>query len=640
LLIHEQKFAVSGMRGGVVLFRGSGADAMRYLESDRSTADEYYLGPDALARFAVVDVDGEMRDEDVLSQEQYRDWVDWVDPITGERMGTPRDAVEDRLGSPRFAELVVNVPKSLSVAAALDEEISDALDDAVAEIRRFLGQHSVTRIGPRGEQEVVPVEALKTVAVRHKTSRAGDPHRHIHLQIGTRVWARDGWRGLDTKALFAQQGAIRALGTAVLAAHPKLAAVLAVHGLTLDPVSGEVVELQPFNTVLSKRAEQVTRNLDRFVAEWRAARPGEEPSRRNLARLHQMVWDHERPHKRPARLGPEGTWLGKLRAAGFDPVALHGQVQIDVHSLDELSIETLAHRALDRCASAASIWHEHAVREQVTRLVTEAGVRAEPADLRLFIQIATELAVTDCLSVLPPDAPKPEHVAHLTSLRVIAADTELRDRLAAPGGTGGADPAERLSPPRDEAPTDRARAPVRWAARRRPRDRLDRSARRRRRRRRRLRQDHDARRRDRREPVRRTPYPDRHPNEAGRPRRPGSAERARDVSRGLLHANGFRWDTDGVWTRLTPATPTRRPGGCGPVRTGPRSSPGMRGASSTKPARTSPSSAIARSCPQSAAAGYSASRSRPGAWSTSSTRSTVSPTPPRACPVSGRRGCC
>src|SRR5665811_1823264 len=103
------------------------------------------------------------------------------------------------------------------------------------------------------------------VSISHKTSRAGDPHRHIHFQIGTRVWAGGAWRGLDTAALFRQQGAIRALGTAVLAAHPRLAAVLDAHGLTLDPVTGEVSELRPLNAVMSKRASQVARNLAMFA---------------------------------------------------------------------------------------------------------------------------------------------------------------------------------------------------------------------------------------------------------------------------------------------------------------------------------------------------------------------------------------
>lgn len=190
-------------------------------------------------------------------------------------MGTPLHAGARR-GSPRFAEMVVNAPKSLSIAATLHPEVSGALDaaqrDAVAEIRVWLGQHSVTRVGPRGAQRVVPVEQLETVAVSHKTSRAGDPHRHIHFQIGTRVWADAARRGLDTAALFRQQGAIRALGTAVIAPHPQLRPRDA-HGLTLDPVTAEVTGLQPFNAAMSKRAGQVARNLARFEKAWRAEHP-------------------------------------------------------------------------------------------------------------------------------------------------------------------------------------------------------------------------------------------------------------------------------------------------------------------------------------------------------------------------------
>ena len=55
------------------------------------------------------------------------------------------------------------------------------------------------------------------------------------MQVGTRVWAAGSWRALDTAAMFKQQGAIRALGAAVIAASPELAAVLDRHGLTLNP---------------------------------------------------------------------------------------------------------------------------------------------------------------------------------------------------------------------------------------------------------------------------------------------------------------------------------------------------------------------------------------------------------------------
>ena len=89
------------------------------------------------------------------------------------------------------------------------------------------------------------------------------------------MWAAGKWRALDTAALFKQQGAIRALGTAIIAAHPHLAQTLEAHGLTLDPASGEVAELEPFNGVMSKRSAQIRRNLDRLEAEWEALHPGE-----------------------------------------------------------------------------------------------------------------------------------------------------------------------------------------------------------------------------------------------------------------------------------------------------------------------------------------------------------------------------
>lgn len=124
------------MKGGVILFRGTGAAACRYLESDRSRADDYYLeGGTALAAFTVTDGSGEVLATSELDAEAYAGWVDWIDPLTETSMGKPRLPGEEgtaKRGSPRFAETVVNTPKSLSIAAALHPEVSDALDAAQA----------------------------------------------------------------------------------------------------------------------------------------------------------------------------------------------------------------------------------------------------------------------------------------------------------------------------------------------------------------------------------------------------------------------------------------------------------------------------------------------------------------------------
>lgn len=83
-------------------------------------------------------------------------------------------------------------PESLSVAAALHPKVSDApvraQQDTLSEIRRWLGQHSVTRVGPRDAREVISIQGMQVVGMGHEANRAGEPHRHIHMQIGTRVW--------------------------------------------------------------------------------------------------------------------------------------------------------------------------------------------------------------------------------------------------------------------------------------------------------------------------------------------------------------------------------------------------------------------------------------------------------------------
>ncbi|AXR74997.1 TrwC relaxase [Auritidibacter sp. NML130574] len=427
---------VAGVKGGVIPFHGNGAAARRYVEADRSGADEYYLGADnAIAEYVALDGKGEVTAARSLSPDEYEGWVDWHDPITGESMGTPRKPAEGTKGSPLFCEMTINSPKSLSVAAALHPEVSEALDhaqqDALAEIRRWLGQHSVTRVGPRDAREVVPIEQMQMVGISHKTSRAGDPHRHIHMQIGTRIFAAGKWRALDTAALFKQQGAIRAMGTGVIAAHPELAETLSRHGLTLDPVSGEVAELQPFNAVMSKRSAQINRNLDRLEAEWQTTHPGEAPGPVVTARLQGTAWAHQRPGKKPADLKNEQWWQQELTDAGYDPENLGRRAVQAPVALGALPVQEVASRALDRCTAASSTWTPHTVTEQVTRIVTEAGVQATPTQLREFIREVFEVAVSDCFSTLPPGSATPEHAAHLTSLGVVAAETALRDQLTA-----------------------------------------------------------------------------------------------------------------------------------------------------------------------------------------------------------------
>jgi hypothetical protein len=114
-----------------------------------------------------------------------------------------------------------------------------AQDRAVVQIIGWLAAHATTRVGPRGGQVQVPVEMLEAVTVQHYTSRAGDPHRHLHLQIGARVFATEQWRGLHTVGVRDFLAAINGIGHAAVACDPQFRAALAAHGYTLD-ATGEI----------------------------------------------------------------------------------------------------------------------------------------------------------------------------------------------------------------------------------------------------------------------------------------------------------------------------------------------------------------------------------------------------------------
>src|SRR3954447_15216962 len=195
------------MHGGVKFYRGSAGAARSYVEADRSRVDDYYLaeGTGVASRYVATTpptVGGRgiaaVQDGGTLDGDAYERWVAGYDLATGVPKGRLRT---DERGL-RFVEVVVNGPKTWSVAAALHPEIAEAYDAAqdraAAEIIGWLAGHATTRIGPRGRQVQVPVEEIETAVVRHFTSRAGDPHWHLHLQINARVRAAGRWRGLHT----------------------------------------------------------------------------------------------------------------------------------------------------------------------------------------------------------------------------------------------------------------------------------------------------------------------------------------------------------------------------------------------------------------------------------------------------------
>src|SRR3954452_4118723 len=259
------------MHGGMKVYAGAPAAARHYVEADRGWADDYYLAEGTgVARRFTTGADGRVQELAPLAGDGYESWVAGLDPDTGE----PRGWLRTDAQAVRFVEVVVNGPKSWSLAAALHLDIAAAYDAAqdraASQVIGWLAAHATTRVGPRGGQVQVPVERLEAVTVAHYTSRAGDPHRHLHLQINARVFAAGRWRGLHTVGARDFLSAINGIGHATVACDPQFRVALAAHGYTLN-AAGDVPELAAYAAAFSARAAQIARNVERYERQWTAA---------------------------------------------------------------------------------------------------------------------------------------------------------------------------------------------------------------------------------------------------------------------------------------------------------------------------------------------------------------------------------
>jgi exodeoxyribonuclease V alpha subunit len=429
------------MHGGLKVYRGSPAAARSYVEADRGRADDYYLAEGTgIAQLHLATPEAGVRAGGTLTGDAYEGWVGGYDPATG----APKGRVRTDAAAVRFVEVVVNGPKSWSLAAALHPEIATAYDraqDRAAEqVIGWLAQHASTRVGPRGAQVQVPVQEIEAAVVRHYTSRAGDPHRHLHLQINARVFAEDTWRGLHTVGVRDSLGAINGIGHAAVICDPDFRAALAGRGFTLDKDSGEIVELARFVGPFSARAAQIARNVERFEATWRLAHPGAEPGPRVRRSWDARAWAQDRPDKVVPRDGAElaRRWVQELVSLGYhDP----GPARIPAAAGQPVRVGTLdrdgaAGDVLARLGARRSGWNAADVRGQVEQLIAASGIIAgAPARLELAEDL-TARALARCVPLLGR-AGLPEHIRTLTSQQVIDVEADLTARFIARAADSG-----------------------------------------------------------------------------------------------------------------------------------------------------------------------------------------------------------
>ncbi|TQN44420.1 AAA domain-containing protein [Blastococcus colisei] len=420
------------MHGGMKIYAGAPAAARQYVEADRGRADDYYLteGAGVARRFSVAE--GRVTELAPLTGDAYETWVGGCDPGTGE----PRGQLRGDGRAVRFVEVVVNGPKTWSLAAALHPDIAAAYDAAQAraagQIVGWLGDHATTRVGPRGGQVQVPVQVAEAVTVAHYTSRAGDPHRHLHLQINARVFAAGKWRGLHTVGVRDSLAAINGIGHAAVACDPQFRAALAAHGYALN-TDGEIRQLADFVGAFSARAAQIARNIDRYEWEWAAAHPGESPGPALRRSWDARAWAAGRPDKVLPQPGEDLTarWLAELVALGYrDRNVPIGLAPTPVGGLDR---EQAVGRVLARLGAARSAWNAADVRGEVEQLLAAAGIVTDPAVRIELAEDLTARAMDRCVPLLDRDSPVggvPEHIRAWTSGPVLAVEADLTARLA------------------------------------------------------------------------------------------------------------------------------------------------------------------------------------------------------------------
>ncbi|MEO9322085.1 MobF family relaxase [Nocardioides sp. C4-1] len=431
-------------------YRGAAHAARNYVEADRTRADEYYLaeGTGIASRYVADVHTNELSDTSEVAVtaaqpmdgDTYEQWVAGFDVTTGLAKGRLR--TDER--ALRFVEVVVNGPKTWSLAAALHPEVGAAYDAAqeraAVEIITWLAEHSTTRVGPRGRQVQVPVSQLDAALVRHYTSRAGDPHRHIHLQINARVLADGAWRGLHSVGTVRSIEAINGIGHAAVMCDPEFRAVLAAHGYSLD-ASSEVRELAPYAGKFSARAEQIARNVDRYEADWRRDHPGHEPGPNLRRSWDRRAWAEARPHKATPTDGHDiaAAWIDELHDLGFrEPPRQPAEASRPASaSIGRINRDAVTRLALSRLGAQGSAWNAADVRGQVENILATVGVITDPAVRRELAEDLTARTVAACTRLVAGDD-VPEHVRHLTSEKVLEVEADLVGRLVTRAATPGA----------------------------------------------------------------------------------------------------------------------------------------------------------------------------------------------------------
>lgn len=427
-----------GVRNAISYALEGTCDAHLHHASGADALDRYGAASDSsVSRFVVSDG---VITSDELTAGGLPVWLTGHDPVTGEERGRTRLSPDADL----VLDGTINHPKSYSVAALLHEDLAtefEALQDRVRNriLLTWQGELNVRR----GHNGLIreDVTRLEVVELRHRRSRALDPHIHRHLWLNVKVLGADGrWSNLDSRVAMKLQTVINAEGELAARTDPEWLAALARHGYTINE-TGEIAELSAAVRPLSRRSAQIEANRARLVAEWSASHDGANPSPEVMNQIDRRAWAVSRPNK-PADLD-EKSWEAMVRdeLAAIDPelVRERAAVPTALTQLDELDVDLLAGMAVvdadTRSTTSGGRFSSFDVRAGAIRALSRSGVVRQRDELDELIATIAGRASRACVR-LSGDPDAPGHVKNLMATETMRSKIALSQRLdllATPG---------------------------------------------------------------------------------------------------------------------------------------------------------------------------------------------------------------
>ncbi|MEU4970495.1 MobF family relaxase [Streptomyces smyrnaeus] len=427
---------------------------------DRQLSDQWAEGGDTPgewigAEAAALGLSGTVTQEDADAV-----FKDAVDPVSGKRMGrawpryTPADelfakylAAEPKASEARRQqlrakaekegnrtaragwEMVLSPVKSFSLlwATADDEQRArlEAVERAAFEkvFARLEEEVCWTRVGPTAAAQVqVPGRGFIGAVFSHRSSRAGDPDFHRHLEISSKVRTEDGrWLALDARPLHARLVEFSELYTAEV--ERGMAAEFGVlaesRQSSLRPARRPVREFLGVSEEAVRNASQRRRSTETALASLTRdfmAREGREPTRAEEYKLAQAATLTARPAKAPTTVDEErGRWIAQAREVGVErPEALLRHAaevsgrQAEGTPEAEVPLTGIPARALRVLEGQRAQWTRSNAAAEVYRQLVETGwhVRLDDEAFARTVERATDalLAPDLCARLDAPDA--------------------------------------------------------------------------------------------------------------------------------------------------------------------------------------------------------------------------------------------